>query len=126
MTWVADTSWLYALVDSADPHHLKARNEARQADPVEVPEVIVAETLDLIRYRFGKAAARRALEGFERLPHFALGEQPGHSEAVSVWSANEALSYADATAVALARTRGFGLRSFDERQLKALRANAPR
>ncbi|HEX9710040.1 MAG TPA: PIN domain-containing protein [Candidatus Thermoplasmatota archaeon] len=119
MTWVADTSWLYALVDLADPHHAKARAQAAQPDPVEVPEVILAETLDLVRYRHGRNAAVQALDGFGRLPHFVLGESPRHAETVSVWRAHDALSYADAAAVAQARSRGYGLRSFDARQIRA-------
>jgi len=122
MTWVADTSWLYALIDDSDPHHLQARQEARQPDPVEVPEVILAETLDLIRYRHGREVARDALDGFERLPHFVLGEGVPHADVATTWRAHPALSYADATAVAAARRRNVGLRSFDRRQVRALRA----
>ena len=123
MTWVADTSWLYALIDAADPHHVEARQQARQPDPVEVPEAILAETLDLIRYRQRKAVARDALDGFERLPHFVLGEGAPHADVASIWRAHAALSYADATAVAVARRRNVGLRSFDRRQLRALSAS---
>ena len=122
MTWVADTSWLYALIDDADPHHVQARREASQPDPVEVPEAILAETLDLIRYRHGKEVAKDALGGFARLPQFALGEAAPHADVASIWRAHAALSYADATAVAVARRRNMGLRSFDRRQLRALRA----
>lgn len=120
MSWVADTSWLYALIDDADPHHGEARGQAKKPDPVEVPEVILAETLDLIRYRHGNKVAKDALEGFERLPHFALGEGVAHDAVVGVWREHDTLSYADATAVAAARRRNFGLRSFDRRQLRAL------
>lgn len=119
MTWVADTSWLYALVDEADPHHREARQQAAQPDPVEVPEIILAETIDLIRYRHGRDSAEAALADFERLPHFALGEGVPHAETSSVWREHSTLSYADASAVALAYRHNFGLRSFDRRQLRA-------
>ena len=125
MSWVADTSWLYALIDGADPHHLKARSQASQPDPVEVPEVVLAETLDLVRYRHGRKVAQAALTGFELLPHFALGEGAPHGETAAVWRGHTALSYADAAAVATARRRGFGLRSFDRRQLRAFAAARP-
>jgi predicted nucleic acid-binding protein len=124
MTWVADTSWLYALVDAADPHHAKAREEARQPEPVEVPEVILAETLDLIRYRHGRKAALAALEGFERLPHFVLGEHASHVDAATLWRSFTRLSYADAVAVGHAKARGFELRTFDRTQVKALQSVA--
>ncbi len=119
MTWVADTSWLYALVDDRDPHHLQARSKARQPEPVEVPETILAETLDLIRYRQGKQASKDALRGFERLPHFVLGAPIRLEEVAAVWRAEEALSFADSTAVAAALSRGRGLASFDRRQIRA-------
>jgi predicted nucleic acid-binding protein len=125
VSWVADTSWLYALIDEADRHHLKARGQASKPEPVEVPEAILAETLDLIRYRHGKKLAEAALKGFERLPHFVLGEGAPCRETASVWRAHEGLSYADAAAVAAAQKRGFGLRSFDGRQLRALAATRP-
>jgi predicted nucleic acid-binding protein len=124
MTWVADTSWLYALVDSDDSHHVQARAEAEVADPVEIPEVILAETLDLIRYRLGKRQALEALEGFEQLAHFVIGERAGLAEVKRVWSEHRSLSFADACAVALALKRGVGLRSFDKRQLRAVRFDA--
>ncbi len=122
MSWVADTSWLYALIDDADPHHTKARDQASEPDPVEVPEVILAEALDLIRCRHGPKVARAALAGFEKLPHFVLGEATSHLDTVVVWRTNSALSFADAAAVAAARRRSFGLRSFDQRQLRVLAA----
>ena len=120
MSWVADTSWLYALIDDADPHHAKARSQAGEPEPVEVPEVILAETLDLLHYRHGRKAAEAALEGFEKLPHFALGGGAPLAETASVWRDHAGLSYADAAAVAAARKHKFGLRSFDKRQLRAL------
>jgi predicted nucleic acid-binding protein len=120
MTWVADTSWLYALIDDADPHHAEARAQAREPDPVEIPEAILAETLDLIRYRHGKGFAVKVLDGFVRLPHFVLGGGAALDEAAGVWRSRLALSYADAVAIAVARGLNAGLRSFDRRQLRAL------
>lgn len=119
MSWVADTSWLYALVDDADRHHATARHEAEVPEPVEVPEAILAETLDLIRYRHGKRAALAALDGFERLPHFVLGDGDAHDGTVEVWRQHAGLTFADAAAVATARRRRYRLRSFDRRQLRA-------
>jgi predicted nucleic acid-binding protein len=121
MTWVADTSWLFALIDPDDAHHEQARQEARQAAPVEIPDVILAETLDLIRWRFGKSEALEALEGFEKLPHFVIGERASLADVKQVWMNHKSLTFADACAVALALKRGFGLRSFDKRQLRAVR-----
>ena len=125
MSWVADTSWLYALMDTADTHHDEARAQAEEPAPVEIPEPILAETLDLIAHRHGKALAELTLKGFERLPHFVLGEPSPHAESVSVWRDNRGLSFADATAVAHARTRNYGLRTFDRRQQRAFQAAKP-
>ncbi len=126
MTWVADTSWLYALFDEADYHHRTARSEAMLAEPVAVPEAILAETLDLMRYRHGKPLAKKALEGLGRLPHFAIGEGVPHADSAAEWRCHAGLSYADATAVALARRKGLKLRTFDRRQAKALESAEPR
>ena len=120
MSWIADTSWLYALVDNADPHHEDARSQAKIPAPVEIPQAIMAETLDLIRYRHGKKAAIAALVGYEALPHFAIQDEGDHAATAVVWRQHEGLTYADATAVAAAKRRGFGLRSFDRRQVRAL------
>lgn len=120
MKWVADTSWLYALIDDVDPHHREARGQAEQPDPVVVPQVILAETMDLIRYRHGKKAAERVLDAFEGLPHFVLGGDIEHSEASAIWRRHAPLSYSDAVAVAAARRGKMELRTFDRRQRKAL------
>jgi predicted nucleic acid-binding protein len=77
----------------------------------------------LIAYRHGRKAALQALAGFGRLPHFVLGEQPGHGATVEAWRKNSGFSFADAAAVAHAKARGFDLRSFDARQVRALRTS---
>ena len=120
MSWVADTSWLYAMADELDSHHRSALSEARHPEPVEIPPIIMAETLLLVQYRRGKAAAEAALREIEKLPHFVLGQGTSHPEIVKIWRANAHLSYPDAAAVAAAWVKRFGLRSFDLRQLKAL------
>src|SRR3989475_4681520 len=57
---VADTSFLYALFSKSDAFHSKARRAAAAADSIVVPSEIYSETVSLIRYRVGFAAAKSA------------------------------------------------------------------
>src|SRR5947209_10756062 len=57
---VADTSFLYALFSKSDAFHGKARRAAASADAILVPSEIFAETVSLIHYRVGFAAAKSA------------------------------------------------------------------
>ncbi|HEY9867507.1 MAG TPA: hypothetical protein V6D21_25250 [Candidatus Obscuribacterales bacterium] len=54
---IADTTPLYALVDSSDQYHLKARQELSQIQQfnlqVMIPYPIVLETYTLVLYRLG-------------------------------------------------------------------------
>lgn len=120
MTWVADTSWLYALFDEDDAHHRKATQEAQDPEPVEVPPLIAKEVLDLARKRRGKPAALRMLADLRRIPHLVFVDEARPAATFEVWRA-QAVSLADANAIAWARYRGARLRTFDARQQAALR-----
>ncbi len=117
---VADTSWLYALFDADDAHHETAAAEVRTPLITLVPTAILNETLDLVKYRAGKDAARKALESLESFPHFDLWFQIDARDAVRVWAEHRHLSFHDAHAVALARKTGFPLQTFDRRQAAAV------
>src|SRR2546426_8488511 len=57
---IADTSFLYALFSKSDVFHGKARKAAASADSLLVPDEIYSETVALIHYRVGFAAAKLA------------------------------------------------------------------
>lgn len=117
---VADTSWLYAVFDEDDAHHDRAAGLVRTPEITLVPAAIMNETLDLVRYRVGKKAALAAEESLESFPHFDTWFKVDGREAARVWKANRHLSLHDAHAVALARSTGFRLETFDERQAAAV------
>lgn len=123
-----DTSWLFALLAPADPHHAQALREAGDGQPLIAPAVIAAELLQLIQWRArqrqGLARARRiacgALEDLEHIPTFRIETGYDVADAQRVFLANTRLSYADAVAVSVARRMGTGLLSFDRDQKTAL------
>lgn len=123
MKAVADTSWLYAFFVATDAHHKAAVDQSRKVEALHVPPAIMVETLDLIRLRkgLGRPGAEGALEQMEADSHFRLGEPPhDHLATASVYRAAQALSYADAAAVAAARRLGLDLLTFDADQRAAL------
>jgi len=117
---VADTSWLYAIFDDKDPHHDEAAALVRTPLITLVPAAIMNELLDLIKYRRGKQAALAAGESLESFPHFDTWFKVDGHDAARVWRENRHLSLHDAHAVALARSTGFRLETFDERQAAAV------
>ena len=117
---VADTSWLYALFNQADVHHDDATADVTIPQVTLVPTAIMNEFLDLVRYRLGKDAAARALDALQDFPHFDLWYPTEEKEAVAVWTTHPHLSMHDAHVVACARTAGFELASFDNRQKAVL------
>jgi predicted nucleic acid-binding protein len=120
MTVVADTSWLYALFDADDAHHAKARSEAQDPTPIEVPPLIAKEFLDLARKRHGKSVALGLLADLRRMPHLRLIDDARLDTTFAVWK-GKAISLADANAIAWAVHRGATLRTFDARQRAALK-----
>lgn len=116
---VADTSWLNAIFDLDDAHSAAARTELVAPRPTLVPAAIMVETLDLLRYRLGKDAAVAAHAAMVRFPHFDPWYPVHEQEAVRQWRAHPKLSLNDAHAVALARSTGFELASFDQAQIDA-------
>lgn len=116
---VADTSWLYAVFDADDPHHVRAQAELMEPRPTLVPAPIMNEFLDLVRYRGGREAARAALRDMSAFPHFDLWYPTEENAAIRAWQTDRALSMHDAHAVALAIQCGFDLASSDKKQLLA-------
>lgn len=117
---VADTSWLYALFDADDTHHAMASAWIHEPIVTLVPASIMDETLDLVAYRGGPAAAREAHGDLLGFPHFDLWYPVDEQAATAIWLQNPTLSLHDAHAVACARSTGFPLATFDERQKAAV------
>lgn len=68
---LADTSFLYAIYDKNDKHHLKTR-QITNADQIEIilPDVVLVEALYLLKDRIGMHAVVRCLDGLlgSRIP----------------------------------------------------------
>ncbi len=69
---VADTSFLYALFSKSDVFHNGARRAAASAAAILVPSEIFAETVSLIHYRVGFAAAGYAFRNEWRSPRLLV------------------------------------------------------
>jgi len=74
MTRVADTSALHAVIDALDEFHAVATAALAAREAILLPREILAETIALIRYRFGAAVASKALVEFLALPHVRIAE----------------------------------------------------
>lgn len=117
---IADTSALYAFFHEADPHHAEAVERVASDEPILVPTEILVETIDLIAYRFGHAAGRKALGDLMRLPHVALAERVHLEPVRALHEASKGkLSLADAFVVQTCRVTGASAFSFDREVLKA-------
>lgn len=121
-----DTSLLYALFNEADQWHGEARRAVQEHRPIVVPPGILQETLDLLAYRHGVVAARRALEWMEREDGFILADSRAHQQAIPLFlddgfdRKKRSLSFADAWCVAHAREAGIPLLTKDRHQETAL------
>jgi predicted nucleic acid-binding protein len=73
---VADTSALYALLSATDAHHTEARRAFADPEPVLVPTEIWSETLALVQFRHGHAAAVAATSALRALPHLEVQPTP--------------------------------------------------
>lgn len=100
MSVVADTSFLYALYNEEDPHHRRAKQSLRSGEPVYVPIPVVTETISLIHYRMGFAAAERVLKHLLALPVARIHDgAPLPAVAASFEAASGTLSFVDAVVV---------------------------
>lgn len=113
---MADTSWLYAIFHEGDAHADEAHRLVLEPRPMLVPAAIMVETLDLMRLRLGKDAAMKTEAAMERFPHFDTGYPVSQRAALAVGEQHPRLSLTDAHAVALGRSTGFRLVTFDRNQ----------
>lgn len=116
---VADTSVLYAAFSVEDAHHDRARRDLEDPTPVLLPTEILAETIDLIAYRFGRPAARAALRALLSLPHVRIAERVAIEPVRTVYESNPSLSLADAFVVQTCRATGGTPLTYDARLRRA-------
>lgn len=125
---VADTSFLYAFFNANDAHHRAAQDAMESSEPILIPHGIYQETLDLIRYRQGKATARACQDYLDGLPHAAIApvaKARDMDEASHLFQAHERLSYADCLPLVVAGWGGHEVLSFDDEQLAVHRRPTP-
>ncbi len=105
---VADTSFLYALFSKSDVFHQRARKAATTADVIVVPSEIYSETVSVIQYRRGFAAARDAgtwMRSQKRIQIMASSRSLLERSWGIFRAARGQLSYPDAVVVAWCRER---------------------
>jgi len=121
---VADTSFLYALFSKSDAFHGKARRAAVSADAILVPSEIYSETVSLIHYRVGFAAAKSAGTWMRAQKRMQVAA-PSRSVLDGCWgifrAARGRLSYPDAVVLAWCRERRATPLAFDQTILRRAR-----
>lgn len=122
--WAVDTSWLVALFDSGDEFHGTARKEAAGAGDWLLNPLILAEFLDGIRRRGGRALLLQVLEDLQRTQQVRWVQAPKAAAIGRLVTRHGGISWHDASAIATALDEGAGLRTFDKDQRKAFEALA--
>lgn len=121
---IADTSFLYALFSETDQFHARALEAAKSPEAILVPAEIFSETISLIQYRQGHAAARAAGEWIREQGRVELGVA-SRVRLESAWAtfvaARGRLSYPDAIVLAWCEGRGVSPLAFDEALLRSRR-----
>lgn len=122
MTRVADTSALYALLAKGDQNHDRAVDAVCDPEPILVPSTILAETIDLVKYRYGVIPGLQAMEDLMSLPHLAVADDvPFEGVRAEYERVGGRLSVADAIVVQTCRALGAKPLAYDKRLLKAAR-----
>ena len=123
---VADTSALYALFSEDDQFHERAMIDVSVADSIIVPTEILVETVDLLTYRFGADAGKKALKSLIELPHVSVAEKVEISAVKEIHDKSEGtLSLADAFVVQTCVALGADELAYDERIVAELRKRRP-
>ena len=119
---VADTSVLYALFSEEDRFHDRAVNDVSSSDPITVPSEVLVETIDLLAYRFGVGAGKKALDFLLKLPHVSIAEKGEFGAVKGIYDgAKGKLSLADAFVVQTCAALGAGVLAYDRRIVAELR-----
>ncbi len=121
---VADTSALYALFSEDDRFHKRALKDVSAPEPIVVPSEILVETIDLLAYRFGRSAGRKALDSLFQLPHVSVAEKVELSAVGEIYSRGK-LSLADAFVVQTCVALGAEVLAYDRRIVAELRKRRP-
>lgn len=114
---VADTSALYALFSETDVHHAQARAALEDPEPIVIPGEIFSETVSLVQYRHGAAAAARAGNFLRTLPHVRIRTTPARTfqEAWTVFEDERGrLSLPDSVVVAWCEAEDAPVLAFDK------------
>lgn len=122
---VADTSALYALFSEDDRFHERAVKDASAPEPIVVPSEILVETIDLLAYRFGPSAGRKALDSLLELPHVRVAEKVEPSAVREVYDRARRMSLADAYVVQTCIALGAEVLAYDRRIVDELRKRRP-
>ena len=121
---IADTSFLYALFSKSDAFHGKARKAATAAESILVPSEIYSETVSLIHYRVGFAAAKSAGAWMRAQKRLQVASS-SRSLLDGVWgifrAAQGRLSYPDAVVLAWCRERRATPLAFDQAILRRVK-----
>ena len=126
MTRVADTSVLYALFSEADRFHRRAREDIADPEPVVVPTEVLVETIDLLAYRFGFPAGRKALDFLVGLPHIGIADKVDVAAVRAVHrGARGRLSLADSFVVQTCLALGAEAFAYDQGIVREMRRRRP-
>ena len=126
MTRVADTSVLYALFSEGDRFHSRAKDDVGDPDPLVIPTEVLVETIDLLAYRFGSEAGRKALDSLLGLPHVRVAERVELPPVRRIYEAARGrLSLADAFVVQTCVALGADPLAYDEDILAECKRRRP-
>ncbi len=123
---IADTSALYALFSEDDQFHERAMIDVSVTDSIVVPTEILVETIDLLSYRFGVSAGKKALESLIELPHVSIAEKVEIGAVKEIYEKSKReLSLADAFVVQTCVALGADVLAYDKRIVAELERRRP-
>ena len=122
---ILDTSFLVSFFRQHDENHKKAVEIASKNDKEEklLPELIYFETLTVINYKEGIAAAKEVNEYLVANQHirlYAFSDEEKQEMLAEFFAQEKQLSVEDASVVYLARKTGSKTLSFDDRLVRAI------
>lgn len=121
MTRVGDTSFLYAFFVLKDARHEEAVEAMESPEPIVVPTEVLAETIDLLAWRFDHATALRCLDDLRTLEHVRFGEPVNVDAVRNVFAEHGGrLSLEHCFVVQACRVLGAQPLTFDKRLAKAV------
>lgn len=122
---VADTSALYALFSEEDRFHQRALKDMSAPGPVAIPSEILVETIDLLAYRFGPSAGKKALDSLLQLPHVRVAEKVELSAVKEIYDRAKGMSLADAFVIQTCVALGADVLAYDGRIVAELQKRRP-